>query len=566
MKSAICLFIATAQAAWPEYTTDSFSSAGAPTAVEIQTQGTNAYACLRDGLSIVNKLATSTIWAYTTAADYYGTASQAASTIFVTADDWGCCQASANGLTACTSEIILATDSTGFGGAADTWAFADIITGAGSTTKTYTAWSLTEVDGTANTDIVPEFMLAATYQMAPASPRVTTTDYCDVQSTELTAESMVSLSTGFDAFTGLTKCTYFLSTAVASGLAPAWKLVDSVEATTAKFWDYELVTAEYFTLELSASSAAGAPYALPTGVAKVPNFADSNVVASPTGNEVGVMDYSAMAPPPMMNKCAFVAVTMNKELWGGYEDMDVAHACDSQMKEVQSYNEMLEQYDEVLEEFETMQEEYNTARTAENTRREGFFSNAFDPVIAVPHRPMAPWTPANYAGIPAVYAEPASGGNLDMTAYFPAVGTRDSGPTEFIAHMMTHTGSVGGSDLNMDATGHVFGISGQGSMSMPGDEAMAYTNHIVADGTGISATDQAVMMVSIFPNDATTTGLATRNITLQASAVPFYANFTELPFFADTPEAPVVDLVAGVDGAKALTAGAALAALTLSLF
>jgi len=128
---------------WPTYFEDSFAIAGAPTAVEIQTQGTNPYACLRDGLSIVNRKAANTVWAYTTAADYFGTATQTASAAFAAGDDWACCQASAAGLTACTAEIVLATDSTGGGGAADTWVWADIITGDGSTTQTYDQISLT---------------------------------------------------------------------------------------------------------------------------------------------------------------------------------------------------------------------------------------------------------------------------------------------------------------------------------------------------------------------------------------------------------------------------------------
>ena len=117
---------------------------------------------------------------------------------------------------------------------------------------------------------------------------------------------------------------------------------------------------------------------------------------------------------------------------------------------------------------------------------------------------------------------------------------------------------------SMSATGHVFGISGQGDMAMPGDDAMAYTNHITATTTGAGA--QAVMMVSIFPNDATTAGVATMNITLEASCAPFYENFAALPFFAHEMEAPTVALTASVDGAKALTAGVAVAALALSLF
>ena len=301
-----------------------------------------------------------------------------------------------------------------------------------------------------------------------------------------------------------------MSTAVDSGLAPAWELVKSIDGSDENpFNDYSLVVAEYFTLELSASSTAGAPYAVPTGVAKVPDYIDSSAPAAIIykGGEEDFPDQR-----PAMHNCAFADIVMNKELFGGYNDVDVPHSCQQQMDLVNNYKGLLDQYDVKLEEFETMQQEYNTARTAENARKEGFFSNAFDPVIAVPHRPMAPWTPADYAGIPAVYEAPV-GGAADMTAYFPAAATRDNSKTEWIAHMQITAGN--GATFMNNATGHIFGITGQGDMAMPGDDARAFTYHITGDDTGIGATDQAVMMVSIFPTRAAIEGgVENRNITL----------------------------------------------------
>ena len=174
------------------------------------------------------------------------------------------------------------------------------------------------------TDAAPDFMLAATYQMAPADPRVTATDYCDAHATTLTADSMVSLSTGFDAFTGKTKCTYFLTTAAASGLAPAWRLVSSLETATTNFWDYDLVIAEYFDLDLAASTAAGAPYAAVTGIPKVPEVTNALQAAT-------FMDYEAaaalgMGVPPMYHNCDF-ETTYGPEQTGGYGDISMSMSC-----------------------------------------------------------------------------------------------------------------------------------------------------------------------------------------------------------------------------------------------
>ena len=104
MKSAICLLIATAQAAFPDYTTSGFAGAAA-TAVEIQSLGKNPYACLREGLQIVWDIAAEPDWAYTTAADWFGTVTQSAIAVEEAGDTWACCEISTAGATACPSYV-----------------------------------------------------------------------------------------------------------------------------------------------------------------------------------------------------------------------------------------------------------------------------------------------------------------------------------------------------------------------------------------------------------------------------------------------------------------------------
>jgi len=189
----------------------------------------------------------------------------------------------------------------------------------------------------------PEFLLAATYQKAPADPRVPTTDYYDNQSTQLVADSSEMLMTGHDAFTGLTKCTYFLSTEIASGLAPAWRLVASNNDETTSFFDYDLVVSEYFTLELEQSSASGTPYVLPTGVAKVPNYnmfipAYRSAEVSVTWNEIisedGGYGYygggSEESMRPRFYGCSMEgngAYTRNMTGYNGYQNDISFHTC-----------------------------------------------------------------------------------------------------------------------------------------------------------------------------------------------------------------------------------------------
>jgi len=224
---------------------------------------------------------------------------------------------------------------------------------------------------------------------------------------------------------------------------------------------------------------------------------------------------------------------------------------------------IVDEFNTAKEAFEAEQDAYNTARTAENDRRGDFFANAFDPVIAVPHRPSAPWTPNTYSGPAINYDAPASGA-LDGAFYFEAIAARQSADSTVNARLAKY--DVVDSEDNFSATGKVFGINGQGTANMPADGVHAYYAQLTETTTGISASNQAIMMVSIFPTVQAQTGLATRNITIQAGTTPFFANYTEMNFMAAAPVAAEVDLVASVDGAKALTAGVALAAVALSLF
>lgn len=228
-----------------------------------------------------------------------------------------------------------------------------------------------------------------------------------------------------------------------------------------------------------------------------------------------------------------------------------------------SQHDAVDHYDEVVEEFEELQAAYNTARTEENTRRGDFFANMFDPVIAVPHRPSAPWVPEAYEGVSAMYTI-TSGDMDDMGWYFASVANRGALDHTYSANL--EVVSVQDSTDYWNATGHVFGWSGQGTESMPGDDARAWCVDVTDSATGVSTNDQPVMMVSIFPQDATMAGAAARVVNITASAVPFYENFAALPFYPEAYVPAVEDLVASVDGAKALTAGLAVAALSLSLF
>jgi len=113
----------------------------------------------------------------------------------------------------------------------------------------------------------------------------------------------------------------------------------------------------------------------------------------------------------------------------------------------------------------------------------------------------------------------------------------------------------------------VWGVHGQGEMAMPGDHANSWNINVGEAGTGLATTNVANMMVSIFPNDFADAGTATRSVVIEASAIPFYANWTMTPISPPlTPEAPNVNITMGIDGASALGAGLTLGVFSLGLF
>jgi hypothetical protein len=264
MKSAIALLISATSvqaAAWTgEYVTK--TDAGVLTEANLQSFAVNPFACLSNGGRFVQNRLTAVydvnLWMYGTTAL---TSGASAAAFDLGTDAYACCADNAIGNTQCTTTVVNAgsdyVESVGTAGAAGTFVYWDLATA-----------------GTGSVDIIPEFALAATTQRAPASPRVAATDYCAAQVTTLTATE-ATLMTGGDAFTGLTKCTYFLvaandGTTDATEYAPAFQLTKS-ETTAAglDFWAYKLVVTEYELSDI-ASGNNGAPYIIPTGVTAVP--------------------------------------------------------------------------------------------------------------------------------------------------------------------------------------------------------------------------------------------------------------------------------------------------------
>ena len=101
------------------------------------------------------------------------------------------------------------------------------------------------------------------------------------------------------------------------------------------------------------------------------------------------------------------------------------------------------------------------------------------------------------------------------------------------------------SNAIISATGHMYGIWGQGALAMPGS-GPAFLPTITEDAPGVVAAGHAYMMVSVFPLYEDTAGSATTNITLTTQGVPWYADFEALPFtWPGVPSEPNTDLTTG---------------------
>ena len=204
------------------------------------------------------------------------------------------------------------------------------------------------------------------------------------------------------------------------------------------------------------------------------------------------------------------------------------------------------------------------ARTEENERRLDYFRNMFDAKTEIPTRPAIPWTPEAYAGITISMTSPSS--TTYNNVVFATSSTRSSQHSDQKFHLLNHAVNAAAADV-IDATGHVWGVKGQGLMSIPGDHANSWTVNIGEASTGIDAALVPNMMVSIFPNAFLDAGTATRDITIEASAIPFYANWTMTPISPPTtPALPELNITMGIDGASMLGAGVATGVLCLGLF
>jgi len=154
---------------------------------------------------------------------------------------------------------------------------------------------------------------------------------------------------------------------------------------------------------------------------------------------------------------------------------------------VERYNRYLEPYEEQLEMFKTKQDEYNSAMTAENTRKEDFFANLFEPEVVIPERPYAPWVPQLYDGVTVEYTEPDLETLPHEVTYLAQEGNRQEIPVSRTTHLVTHI--VDGETTNIEATGAVWGIAGQGGMAMPNSDAKSWNPRVTDEDTGIAATD-----------------------------------------------------------------------------
>lgn len=265
---------------------------------------------------------------------------------------------------------------------------------------------------------------------------------------------------------------------------------------------------------------------------------------------------------PSLNNCGFGDYAVNMDITDSYNTDAMSWSCAQQLHSVHTYNDFLEEYNAKLETYNTDKTAYNAARTAENDRRSDFFKNAFDAPVAIPARPSIPWTPAAYDGVEARRTALSAVGATEEAIFTPADNTAKLTWSGILVNHIT-TGSGATAVQNIDYTGHVFGVSGQGEMSMPGDDANAWSYRVTATAPGVSG--NRVMMVSIFPEAATMTGDALRSVEIEVSRVAFYQNFAALPFHPMVPVLASTDLTASI-GAKALTAGVAAAAIALSLF
>jgi len=397
MKTAICLLISSVSAVWPAYAAGAYST---PTTAEIEVLGQNPYACMRQGLVTITLDTAALAWAYSTASTWFTVSGQTTGQVTVAEDEVMCCELSANGKATCDLGVTLDT-------------------GVYSVSTGYTGYALSD------TDMDADFLLSAAYQPTPSANRVLATEYCDAHHTALVADTAVTLTSGGAAFTGLTKCTYFLTTAVESNMAPAFKLTSSIDSSGVFFWGYDLVVSEWMNEGETLTEGTDPFYAALVGVT-LPSITQTTPVVT--------HDYTDMAIgtpyEPSLSYCSFASATSVKSMsdYGGYWNVDKTMTCAEIMKQNRHYNEWVANFEAAKVEFESNQELYNTARQTENERKLDFFRNAFDPVTVIPSRPAIPWTPMPYEGATISLTSPSS--TTYNNVVFSTPSTRSTQPTD----------------------------------------------------------------------------------------------------------------------------------------
>jgi len=136
---------------WPLYEVNTLDKVYSDyTDTEVQTLGPTPYACLKTGFRIFTRDAAGLPFAYTTNPTWLASSSQDASTAVAADDDFACC----SGSSSCSAVFDAPSD--------------------------WTRYQVYDTSGPFGEPMAnPEFLLAAIYQPAPASPRATATNYCD---------------------------------------------------------------------------------------------------------------------------------------------------------------------------------------------------------------------------------------------------------------------------------------------------------------------------------------------------------------------------------------------------
>ena len=432
----------------------------------------------------------------------------------------------------------------------------------------------------------PDFLLAATYQKAPASTRAIATDYCDVQWTWLDLDvseetgadllDTATLMTGGVAFDGTTKCTYFIATNTATApteenpdtqSAPAFTLTGTTYTTGNDFFDYELHYVEYMQVPGSGSFVPVNAGIYPDGANEYypdPTYdiwTNGNTVNAPTGRSE---DFTTIYPGSFQCSVAGMEYsTTYTESWNIITPLDPVPPCYEIMMKTKAYDEMITTFNAKVVIYDDEKALFEEAVASEVERIMDIFSTAT--ATTLPIRPTAPWTPAEYSGPYLAYTGSAATIRASADTETDSLGeyTSSNPQKEALGWLTVASGTAGSESIAY--TGHTYGLLGQGYAAMPNilGTNRAFNVGINSDSPAPIAQVQTIMMVSIFPMFEDMVGATTTDITLVAKAVP-WSTFAELPI--SKPAAPTAAVISIVVGAVSLGLSVSAALVGLSLY